>query len=153
MDVNSILFILALLILVILYVSKPFAARRSLSVTSTEREVSYLMAERERILEALTELDFDNSMGKVPEENYPTQRARLVQQGAEVLRQLDSYRQVEAGSQTGKRERETNGDELEAMISKRRKTRTKKPGAFCHNCSNPIDPKDHFCTNCGVDLT
>jgi len=152
MDVNSILFILTLLILVILYVSQPLSARRSINVTSTEREVSSLLAERERILEALTELDFDNSMGKVPEENYPTQRARLVQQGAGVLRQLDSYRQVDAGSQPDLSELEKSSDELEAMIAKRRKARTKKPGDFCHNCSNPIDPKDRFCANCGVDL-
>ena len=86
MDISSILFILALLILVILHVTQPFAARRSVGVTSAEKQLSSLLAERERILGAVEELDFDHSMGKVPEEDYPAQRVRLVQAGAEVLR-------------------------------------------------------------------
>lgn len=153
MDVNSILFILALLILVILYVSQPFAARHSVGVTSIEQEVSSLLAERERILEALEELDFDNSMGKVPEENYPTQRARLVQQGAAVLRQLDAFQGDDDGLQTERQKRDITGDDLEAMIAKHKKGRRKKSGAFCHNCGHKIELSDHFCANCGVDLT
>jgi 5-methylcytosine-specific restriction endonuclease McrA len=123
------------------------------SVTSTDREVSSLLAERERILDSLEELDFDNSMGKIPEENYPTQRARLVQQGALVLQQLDTYQQADAGLQTDMQTQDEISDELEAMIAKRKKGGSKKSGAFCHNCGRQIEPSDHFCANCGVDLT
>lgn len=153
MDVNSILFILSLLILVILYVSQPFVTQRSVSVTTTDREVSSLLAERERILEALEELDFDNSMGKIPEENYPTQRARMIQQGAKVLQQLDTYHQANPGLQTDIQAQDKSSDDLEAMIAKRKKGGSKKSGAFCHNCGRHFEPSDHFCANCGVDLT
>lgn len=153
MDLNSILFILALLVLVGLYVGQPFAAQRSVSVSSEEQEVSTLLAERERILDALTELDFDHSMGKVPEENYPAQRARLVQQGANVLRQLDSHQQVVVRMQPDNKDTENLSDELDAMIAAHRKARTKKPAAFCHNCGHALKPDDHFCPNCGVKLT
>ncbi len=50
---------------------------------------SALLAERDRILNSLQELDFDYAMGKIPEEDYPEQRLALVKSGAEVLRRLD----------------------------------------------------------------
>lgn len=153
MDINSILFILALLILVILYVSQPLAAQRSVGVSSIDQEVSSLLAERERILEALEELDFDNIMGKVPEENYPDQRARLVQQGALVLHQLDAFQQADTSLPTDIQDGDKKSDDLESMIAKHKQDSRKKSGSFCHNCGQKIELSDHFCANCGVDLS
>ena len=41
------------------------------------------------MLTALSELDFDYTLGKIPEEDYPVQRTVLLQKGAGLLRQLD----------------------------------------------------------------
>jgi len=56
----------------------------------------------------LKELDFDNSLGKIPLEAYPQQRLSLVQQGAEILRKLDQLTPVQApvtGLPTGRKTR------------------------------------------------
>jgi hypothetical protein len=93
MDIGSIFLVLALLVLVIFFVSQPFVDRRRIPATavstSTDHELSSLLAERDRTLNALQELDFDHTLGKIPEEDYPAQRQRLLQYGADVLRKLD----------------------------------------------------------------
>ena len=78
MDIGSIFLILALLILVALFVSRPFISRSqetvSLTLDPQDHERSSLLAERDRLLNALQELDFDATLGKIPEEDYPAQR-------------------------------------------------------------------------------
>ena len=102
MDLGSFFLILTLVVLVVLFISRPFfedharssqgnLSHRDTLFPSEEQELSVLLAERERLLNAIGELDFDHSLGKIPEEDYPTQRAILVQQGADILRRLDAY--------------------------------------------------------------
>lgn len=91
MDIGSIFLILGLLLLVAIYVGRPLMERQSTAVTEEEHELSALLAERDRILNALKELDFDYTLGKIPEEDYPAQRAMLLQKGAGVLRSLDAH--------------------------------------------------------------
>lgn len=93
MDLGSIFLILALLILVGLFIGRPLFENAKLLVKQQEAEEhshSMLMAERDRILNALHELDFDHALGKIPEEDYPHQRALLLQRGADILRELDA---------------------------------------------------------------
>lgn len=122
MDLGSIFLILALLVLVALYVSRPLFDRtmKNLPVmaevseeTTADHQRSALMAERDRILNALQELDFDHVLGKIPEEDYPRQRAILVQRGADVLRQLDTL-------QTKPSDTTDVEDRIEAAIAARR---------------------------------
>jgi hypothetical protein len=89
MDIGSLFLILALLILVGLFVSRPFFEPKATAVTKQEHDLSALLAEKDRTLTALQELEFDFVLGKIPEENYPAQRAFLVQKGIEVLQRLD----------------------------------------------------------------
>jgi hypothetical protein len=95
MDIGSIFLILALLIIVGLFIARPLFERKAIPVTSSqdpgEHEISALLAERDRLLNALEELDFDYTLGKIPDEDYPAQRAALLQRGADVLRRLDAY--------------------------------------------------------------
>lgn len=102
MDLGSVFLILSLLVLVGLYVARPFLERSSSSHSpelqsedksqtySQDHEHSMLLAERDQVLNALQELDFDNVLGKIPAEDYPQQRAVLLQRGAEILRKLDA---------------------------------------------------------------
>ncbi len=108
MDIGSIFLILALLVLVVFFVSQPFLdRRRELSSTSRnaiDHELSSLLAERDRALNALQELDFDYALGKIPEEDYPAQRQRLLQYGADTLRKLDELQGPPQSSQAGQAE-------------------------------------------------
>jgi hypothetical protein len=120
MAFGSLLLFVGLLIVIALIVTKPFAEGR-ISEAQTQDPVSHWLAERERILDALEELDADWQMGKVPDDIYPTQRRQLVAKGAYALKQLE-----ELGRKTnGKRTKVKENDDLEKMIAAyktRRKT-------------------------------
>jgi len=116
MDIGSLFLILALLVLVGLFISRPFFERKpdthALTSSAQDHDLSHWLAEHDRILNALQELDFDASLGKIPAEDYPAQRLSLLQYGADVLRKLDAYQQGGA--------REDAEARLEAAIAARR---------------------------------
>ena len=91
MEIAALLLTLGVLIIVGLYLYTPLLERRAHRVTEEEHELSSLMAERDRVVNSLQELDFDFQLGKVPEEDYPTQRANLLQKGADILRKIDAF--------------------------------------------------------------
>jgi hypothetical protein len=121
MDIGSIFLILGLLILVGLFLSRPLIERTATAVSQEEHEYSALLAERDRLLNALQELDFDNVLGKIPEEDYPAQRALLVQRGADVLRRLDAFQTETPAADAESR--------LEAVIAARRADARKDPAS------------------------
>jgi septum formation topological specificity factor MinE len=116
MDIGSILILLALTILVGLFVARPILEHKSSSVSQEEQELSTLLAERDRTLLALQELDFDYSLGKIPEEDYPIQRWRMLDYGADILRKLDHLQPAIRSTQTAMNAE----DRLEQAIAERR---------------------------------
>ena len=169
MELTAIFFSLAVLTLVGIYLYAPLMERRARRVTEEEHELSALMAERDRVINSLQELDFDYKLGKIPEEDYPTQRAGLLQKGAEILKKIDSLAPQPASAQEAEArlERaiaarradasmakvEVSDDDLEAMISARRKGRTNKSAGFCPRCGKPVMVTDRFCPFCGKSLS
>jgi len=128
---------------------------------------SSLLAERDRVLTALQDLDFDQALGKIPAEDYPVQRAALVSTGAEVLRQLDQLEPEKAmeysvedrleaavaARRAELRRSPSNGDDdLEMAIAARRRDRQDKSAGFCPKCGNPVLSSDVFCARCGMTL-
>lgn len=160
MDIGSIFLILSLFILTALYVARPLYDRTSTKSTHIGMELSSLLAERDRILNAISELDFDNTLGKIPAEDYPLRREQLVLRGADVLRQLDEY-QGGATSDTTSARLETalrsdvvkQDDDLETLIAARRRVRQEKSGGFCPQCGGAIIKSDRFCPKCGNVLS
>jgi len=152
MDIVAIFLILALLILVGAYLYAPFLRGYGRRVTQEERELSALLAERERVFTALHDLDFDFRLGKIPEGDYPAQRTSLLQKGADILRKLDalSAEHPREAAQTGGKK--LTDAQIEAMISKRRAERTGAFGGFCPKCGKPVLVTDQFCSSCGKAL-
>jgi hypothetical protein len=105
MEIIGALFLfLALAVVVVLFIGQPFLKKTQNqlndsepAVQEREHRVSTLLAERDRILNALQELDFDYALGKVPPEDYPQQRAILLKAGADVLRELDEIEKAGGG--------------------------------------------------------
>ena len=167
MDIGAIFLTLAITTLVAMYLAQPYLERRTKIVSAEELEHSYLLAERDRYINALKELDFDHEMGKVPEEEYPSQRAELLKKGADALRRIDEYegaqntsaedrleaviaaRRADSTSAPAVDSSVDTDDDLEALIAARRSKRKAKSGGFCPNCGHPILADDKFCTNCG----
>ena len=180
MEIAAILLTFGVIIIVGLYLYAPLLERRAQRVTEEEHELSTLMAERDRVVNSLQELDFDHKLGKIPEEDYPTQRANLLQRGADILRRIDSFAPAPSplsspkGAPTGRGESDTEArledaiaarradssvktpeladDDLESMIVARRKSRKDKSAGFCPKCGKPVMASDRFCPSCGKAL-
>lgn len=178
MDIGAIFLLLALVMLVVFFIARPFLSRRPALARRTvdKQRLPALQVEHERVIQALQELDFDYSLGKVPEEDYPSQRNTLLQQGAEVLQKLDALRPQPAVAQTVDRLEEAlvarrkalsqeasdaatarQNEDLEVLISARRRARNgslprEKSIGFCPHCGKPIYKSDRFCPKCGTEL-
>lgn len=184
MEIGAIFLILALAVLVALFVGRPFLSPRSnrpqkdqTDADQAAHQRSTLLAERDRLLNALQELDFDHGLGKIPVEDYQPQRTLLLQRAANVLRELDILGEgsaqvspeewveravaarradglVSAGAAPAAVAVAGNGsgqdDDIELLIASRRSQRQEKSGGFCPKCGRPVQKSDKFCSTCGA---
>lgn len=182
MDVGSIFLVLTVVLLVVIFVGRPFLRPQKESVQTqaaegAEHQRSSLLAQRDRLLTALQELDFDQRLGKIPAEDYPEMRSTMLQEAALVLRKLD---EIQGSAQQESVEdriekviaarradaavvRSGNGaeavrvaarpnDELENQIASRKRERQEKSTGFCPKCGKPALKSDRFCSRCGTTL-
>ena len=169
MQIAALLLTIGVIVLVGLYLYAPFLQRQARRITEEEHELSALLAERDRTINALQELDFDFKLGKIPEGEYPEQRAALLQKGADILRRIDSFSPKADSTQDAEsrlekaiaarradvvpRQTELTDDDIESLIAARKKSRTEKSAGFCPNCGKPILASDRFCPSCGNPLS
>ena len=160
MDIGALFILLALVIVIAMYLAQPYMERSVALVSADELELSALFAKRDQAINSLKELEFDNSLGKVPEDDYPRQRETLMKEGAETMRQIDEFKargvtisanedQLEKAIAKRRIEGDSVDDDLESMISARRSKRNKKSSGFCPSCGHPLLSGDKFCTSCG----
>jgi len=166
MEISSILLLLAVVILVAIYLYAPLTQNAKKIHIGESHELSALKAERDRVINSLQELDFDNNLGKVPAEEYPAQRAALLQKGADILRRLDELTPAVSMQKNGEARIEKaaahahaindesgmSDDEIESMIAVRRKQHKGKSAGFCPKCGKPVLVTDKFCPSCGKSL-
>ena len=169
MEIAAILLTFGVTILVGLYLYAPLLERQGRRVTAEEHELSSLLAERDRVVNSLQELDFDFKLGKIPEGDYPAQRASLLQKGADILRGIDSFSPQSGSAQDTEsriekavaarradasvKQAELTDDDLESMIVSRRKNRKSTSAGFCPKCGKPVLTSDKFCPSCGKSLS
>jgi hypothetical protein len=174
MDLGAVFLLLAVLLLVALYVAQPLF-RRAARLTEGEHRLSALLAEKDRLLNALQELDFDFSLGKVNAGEYPGQRTALLQAGADILRQIDQLAPAQTTNTPVEPEERleaaiaarrlvtapdaarlsVSDEDLEERIAKRRSVRMAsrdKVAGFCPRCGKPVLQSDAFCPACGAAL-
>lgn len=177
MDIGSIFLILALLFPVVIFIIRPILERNWSPAPHAIQDLSLLLAERDQVVATIQELDDDYSLGKVPVDDYPTQRFALLQHGAELLRKIDGlqapadnhlvkvrleedtvapHQIADAGHSSVKK----NGnavppvpdDDLEQKIAARRREMHGRAGGFCPKCGRPVQASDRFCPRCGSTL-
>ncbi len=159
MELGAVFLLLGVIVIIIAFVAQPFTTHWRARAQSSH-EISALLAERERALNALLELDADNSIGKIPADEYSSQRTRLVRKGADILRQLDEIQKTQPAAvkeiiKPVVAETSLNvpsDEDLEDLISKRRTIRQQKTAGFCPNCGKPILQSDQYCPSCGQIL-
>jgi len=172
MELGSLFLILALALLVGFYIGQPFLDARlrraslaaQAAADSLDHVRSGLLAERDRLINALLELDFDYALGKIPEEDYPVQRETLRRAAVEVLRQLDALQSSGASGADAEARLEAalahqraeatvmEMDEIERLIAERRRERQGKGAGFCPRCGHAVQRTDRFCPKCGASL-
>ena len=172
MDIGAIFLLLSVCLLVGLFVARPFMDRsRILSSSSVDQELSSTLAERDRLITALQELDFDFTLGKIPAQDYPGMRASLLQRASDVLRHLDQLqpqalgqsdaesrveaviaaRRADAAVGSTKPE-DVSDDQIEELVAARRTTRKGPSAGFCPKCGKPVLRSDRFCPSCGKSI-
>jgi hypothetical protein len=167
MELGSFFLVLAVIVIIGVYLYTPFTMRARVSRQNESNEVSTLKAERDRVINSLQELDFDFKLGKIPAEDYPEQRASLLQKGVDILRKLDEIapaststinpeRRIEKATAAGHADANIDSladdEDIEAMITARRKKQKKKSAGFCPKCGKPVLASDKFCASCGKAL-
>jgi hypothetical protein len=179
MELSAVFFLLAVLVLIGMYLYAPFVTRLTGANANTreQQELSSLMAERDRVVNALQELDFDHNLGKIPEEDYPAQRSELLKKGAALMRRLDEFQppfgpasgpdavsRLEAAVAARRADGanlndsptsvpgDLSDDEIESLIAARRKQRKEKSAGFCPRCGQAVLVSDRFCPSCGKSL-
>lgn len=169
MELGSLFLVLAVLVIVGVYLYAPFTTRARRARVSESHEVSALKAERDRVINALQELDFDFKLGKIPSEDYPEQRALLLQKGADILRKLDEIAPVSSSARDAEtriekaaaakradsaaKVAEPSDEDLEAMIASRHREHKTRSAGFCPKCGKPVLVTDKFCPSCGKALS
>lgn len=168
MDISlgSILLGLALLVLIALYVGRPFLQDR-LRDDGEMSDREALLAQKEALLEQIRLLDFEHETGKMPDEEHGRQRAHLVQQATAILRQLDALASAQpTNGAPGHIEQEIETaiaglrnapddagapDQIEAAVQDlRRATPANETSAAPVQATNGGErPPGRFCAQCG----
>lgn len=155
MDIGSILAILALAIFAFTFIARPLFERKDFKDTYYGRQLSNLLAERERILTILQELDMDYAMGKIDERDYVDQRSLLVRRGATVLKNIDLQRDAhDLRGESGEAVSATEQLEslVEAAIAQKRSLKSEVLSNYCSQCGNALYAGDKFCSRCGAPI-
>jgi hypothetical protein len=162
MDLGALFLLALVLIFIILFVTRPFLDRRRTQAGKKNLKLTSLLADRVRLLTAIEELDSDQALEKIPPEEYPRQRADLLHQGSEVLRQIDALTSITSKKMIDETAIHPDDsvpfiaaltdDELEDMLAKRRSIRKEKTAGFCPKCGKPVLSMDVFCPSCGHAL-
>ncbi len=146
MTIGSIFLALALLILLLLFLVRPFfKVRPQRTLSNGQRE--QLLLRKEALLDAIRALDFDHDTGKLPDEEYDQQRSALMREAAVTLKALDDLPADPAD--------EDIYAQIETAVSSIRLRRTESAGApaqFCANCGQRLDNDDNFCAHCGQPI-
>ncbi len=164
MSLGSIFLGAALLLVVGLFIARPFLVPHA-HAPQPRKKMSrrqQLLAQKEDILDAIHDLEFDYETGKIPVELFEHQRELLKVQAAAVLKELDALKAQRPAKPKSRKEQD-----IEAAIMQRRKRakaqppakrasasngRTTKAARFCPECGEQVDPSDKFCASCGHRL-
>ena len=93
-----------------------------------------LWAARNRVYDALRDLELDHATSKLSDADYQSLRTRYELKAAAILQQLDALESAQA-----KRAAQATGRRQAAQ-------------PLCRHCHARCEPGDHYCQTCGAEL-
>lgn len=172
LTIGSILLGGALILIVILFLARPFAVAEDEERRIGREAVDALLLRKESLLREIRELDEDYEAAKVAPEMYRHNRPQLLKQAALVMKQLDERgyseaaeipadvdARIEAAVRRARSPQQVD-DQIEAAVRQAR-ARAAAPAAepagngaarYCPSCGRPVEPDDRFCPKCGRNL-
>jgi hypothetical protein len=159
MNIGSIFLLSAILIIVVFIILRPFYSPQKENIiqsgTVTQHTYSSLLAEKERLLNAIQEMEFDHDAGKIPDDIFPEQRLTLMRETAVVLEEISRINPAllqQTNGSTSASATQMPYDDLEEIIAKRRLTMNQKSTGFCPKCGHAVMASDRFCPKCGSTI-
>lgn len=151
MTFSSLIIVLFIFLLAGVLVVRPFLDADSGQVLSTAGRYDSLLAERERIYNAIESLDQDFDFQKISSEVHDRGRQELLREAAVVLQKLEKHPDH---SKKGKKTSTLTAgdDDLERLIAERRNALKATSGELCPACGEAVAEDDQFCSNCGEKL-
>ncbi len=164
------IFILIIVMAVAVFISIPFFRRgveekpEDLDRPKGDREaeLNRLNAEKESLLAAIKEVDFDYKVGKLTKEDYQELETKYKTGAALLLQKIDDLEaemnkvglkdELEEEIRKTRRTRLVDDKGLEEEILSVRKLRAKGLEHLCSKCGALYQPEDRFCSKCGTKL-
>lgn len=139
MPLGTYLLALAVFLVLGLVIALPLFDRKRPAVKPMSRREA-LQQERQDIIRAIRELDFDHRTGKINDDDYKRVREEYVQRGAAVLRELNTLEEVDVD------------EVIETKVAALRKTHDAVDAKHCPKCNSIVSDTDKFCPQCGHAL-
>lgn len=115
--------------------------------TADAQRRKFLAEQKERLYEAIKDLDFEHRAGKLSDADYQSVRSDLVSQAATVISELDAIAEAPADKKT--EETPAEAEPAEATDSDVVATE----GPTCRSCGRVNPPGAKFCFQCGEHIT
>ena len=150
MTASALVIVLFIFILTGLIVLRPFLEKGDGSIKASSGVYDSLLAEQERLLAAIEELDLDLELDKISSTEHQQDRQNLLTQAADVLRELDRYSKPKQEKVKREKIDLSTDEQLEELIKERRDQIEAQRTEKCSSCGEMIGPDDQFCSSCGT---
>ncbi|MBI4594849.1 MAG: zinc ribbon domain-containing protein [Candidatus Tectomicrobia bacterium] len=149
--------VLLVVILAVLYTFLPLFSPRAVARGGNARAfregangaAGELLTQKESLLSALKEIDFDYKTGKLSDEDYHELQESYRLKAIAVMEEIDK-RGTKPDSLEAKVEREIEA--ARRTGAQKQRAATKKRNLLCPSCSSPVTVQDKFCQECGYSL-
>ena len=151
MELGSLLIVIFLFFLSGFFILRPFLVNEETEGRAGTTMRDSLVAERERLLHAIEEIDLEYELNKISSEEHTRNRDILLSEAAKVLKEFDNL--PKTGSAKRKKAAPAQDeDNLEKMIADRRKQIKGEISIKCPLCGEAVEKGAQFCSHCGGAL-
>lgn len=151
MELGSLLVVIFVFFLSGFFILRPFLVHEETEGRAGRTMRDSLVAERERLLHAIEEIDLEYELKKISSEEHTRNRDILLSEAAIVLKELDDLPKSGSAKRKKTAPVEDVGN-LEKMIADRRKQLKGEMSLECPHCGESVEEGAQFCSHCGGTL-